>query len=109
MADHKVQHINKELSHINLSEEQSNAAKEILFEFRTQLKEFKKFKDETELKKKDLFLKDYLSIHDIETLDKSVDIMAREIEKNFLTKMHSLLSIDQRISFVKYIDDWEVK
>lgn len=109
MADHKVQHINKELSHLNLSEEQNNAAKEILFEFRTQLKEFKKFKDETELKKKDLFLKDHLNIHDIETLDKSVDVMARDVEKNFLMKMHSILNIDQRISFVKYIDDWEVK
>ncbi|MDT8339781.1 MAG: hypothetical protein RQ763_11360 [Sulfurimonas sp.] len=109
LADHKVQHINKELSHLNLSKEQSFVIKEILYEFRTQLKEFKKFKDETELKKKDLFLKEHLNIDDIESLDSKLDAKSREIEKNFLMKIHAVLSKEQKMDFVNYFDDWEVK
>ncbi|MBE0514827.1 hypothetical protein [Sulfurimonas sp.] len=109
LADHKVQHINKELSHLNLSKEQSFVVKEILYEFRTQLKEFKKFKDETELKKKDIFLKEHLNIDDIESLDSKLDAKSREIEKNFLMKIHAVLSREQKMDFVNYFDDWEVK
>ncbi|WP_314153094.1 hypothetical protein [Sulfurimonas sp.] len=83
--------------------------KEILYEFRTQLKEFKKFKDETELKKKDLFLKEHLNIDDIESLDSKLDAKSREIEKNFLMKIHAVLSKEQKMDFVNYFDDWEVK
>lgn len=109
LADHKVQHINKGLSHLNLSKEQSFVVKEILYEFRTQLREFKKFKDETELKKKDIFLKEHLSIDDIESLDSKLDAKSREIEKNFLMKIHAVLSKEQKMDFVNYFDDWEVK
>ncbi len=108
-ADHKVQHINKELSHLNLSKEQNIIVKEILFEFRTQLKEFKKFKNETEEKKKDIFMKEYLNIDDIENLESDLDAKSREIEKSFLMKIHAVLTQEQRMGFVDYFDDWEVK
>jgi len=109
LAEHKIQHINKELSHLNLTKEQSSELKEILFEFRAQLKEFKKLKNETESRKKDIFVKEYLNIDDIESLESDLDTRSREIEKNFLTKIHAVLTQEQRMGFVSYFDDWEVK
>lgn len=109
LADHKIHHINKELSHLNLSKEQKIIVKEILFEFSAQLKEFKRFKDEIELKKKELFLKEDINIDEIESLNIKSDTRSREIEKNFLIKIHAVLNKDQKAGFAKYFDDWEVK
>lgn len=109
LADHRIQHINKELSHLNLTKEQSVALKEILSEFRTELKEFKKFKNEIESKKKDIFVREHLNIDDIESLDSELDERSIEIEKSFLAKIHTVLTHEQRVGFVNYFDDWEVK
>ncbi len=49
---HNERHINKELSHLELSKAQNTEVKVILKVFRTQLKEFKEFKENVEKKRK---------------------------------------------------------
>ncbi len=52
-SDNHHRHINKELSHLNLSKKQSRQIKKILKEFRVQLKEYRELKEEIENKRRD--------------------------------------------------------
>ena len=106
---HNERHINKELSHLELSKKQNKQIKHILKEFRKQLEEFEEFKKDIEVKRKELFLKDVFETEGLDKLDHILDEKAHEIEKNFLTKMHSVLTPSQRKKFIRYFDDWEVE
>lgn len=107
--DHDGRHINKELSHLGLSKEQNVEIREILHDFRVELKEFEIFKKEIEKRKKELFLREAFSSDELDKLSQKLDIKAREIEGNFLSKMHSMLNLKQRTRFINHFDDWEVK
>ncbi|MDA3907474.1 MAG: hypothetical protein PF437_00145 [Sulfurimonas sp.] len=99
---HKKRHINKELSHLNLSKEQSKKIKKILKEFRHDLKEFREYKE-------DIFLKDRLDTKELDRLNRALDAKSYEIENRLLVGMHSILSKKQRREFIHYFDDWEVR
>jgi Spy/CpxP family protein refolding chaperone len=105
----KKHHINKELSHLELSKEQHSEVKIILKEFRTELKEYKEFEEEIEDKRKDLFIEDNLNTTEIDKLNNVLDNKAHEIEKKFLIKMHTILTPKQRKKFIDYFDDWNVQ
>lgn len=106
--DHEHRHINKELSHLNLSKEQSIEIKEILRDFRGELQEFEVFKKEIEEKRKDLFLREDFDYNELEKLNQKLDLRAREIEKNLLIKIHVILNLKQRVRFINHFDDWKV-
>jgi len=106
---HEKHHINKELSHLKLSKEQHIEVKTILREFRIELKEYKEIEEEIEDKRKDLFTENDLNTTKIDNLNKVLDNKAHEIEKNFLIKMHTILTPKQRKKFIDYFDDWKVK
>jgi periplasmic protein CpxP/Spy len=106
---HNERHINKELSHLELSKAQNTEVKVILKVFRTQLKEFKEFKENVEKKRKNLFMQDSFDANELDKLNLSLDEKAHAIEKSFLTKMHTILTIQQREKFIHYFDDWEVE
>ncbi|MDQ1264243.1 MAG: hypothetical protein QG559_1244 [Campylobacterota bacterium] len=108
-GDEEHHHRNKELSHLELSKEQGVQMKKILKDFRTELKEFDELKDDIENAKKELFLKENLDIVQLDKLNAKTDSRAREIEVNFLIKVHALLHPKQRERFIYYFDDWEVK
>ena len=106
---HNERHINKELSHLELSKTQNIQVKVILKEFRGQLKEFKEFKEDIQKKRENLFAQDSFDAKELDKLNLSLDDKAHAIEKSFLTKMHTILTARQREEFIHYFDDWEVK
>lgn len=109
LADKDHYHINKELSHLDLSKEQSVQIREVLKDFRAELKEFEKLKEDMEYKKKELFLKENLDTAQLDKFNSRLDARAGEIEVNFLKKVHTILHPKQRERFIYYFDDWEVK
>ncbi len=106
---HSEKHMHKELSHINFSKPQKKELKEILKNFRFDLHEFREYKEEIEEKRKTLFTKDELDLQELGKLNNQLDLKARTIENNFLTKVHAILTPKQREEFIHYFDDWEVK
>lgn len=101
-------HVSKELSHLQLTPTQYERLKRILSRYRESLKTYRRFKEETEAKRDRLFLQDDLNITAVKALQESLDARAREIERRFLRDMHTLLTPQQRQSFLYYFDDWEV-
>ena len=105
---HSERHINKELSHLNLSKEQNRKIKKILKEFRFDLKEFREYKEEIQGKREKIFTREVLNTKELDKLNRTLDVKAHEIENNFLKKIHAILSTMQRKKFIYYFDDWEV-
>ena len=95
---HNERHINKELSHLNLSKEQSKKIKKILKDFRHNLKEFREYKEKIEEKREDIFLKDVLDIKELDRLNSDLDALSHKIENRLLSKIHAILSKRQRES-----------
>ena len=106
---HNEHHINKELSHLNLSAEQNKEVKIILKELRVELKEFKDLAKEIEEKRKELFLRDSFEVKEINQLNHLLDDKAHAIENHFFQKIHLLLTKEQREKFMDYFDDWKVE
>ncbi len=106
---HSSKHINKELSHLNLSKNQSYEIKRILKDFRHRLKEYRKLKEDIEEKQEKLFIEDEFDVNGFNYLNEILDSKACEIENDLLKKIHLMLSAKQRKKFIKYFDDWEVE
>ena len=106
---HSKHHINKELSHLELSKEQNRQIKKILKEFRHDLKEFREYKEDIEEQREEIFLKNEFDTKELDKLNSALDTMSHEIENKLLTKIHVILSKKQRKKFIDYFDDWEVK
>jgi len=106
---HNERHINKELSHLNLSKVQSKKIKKILKDFRFELKEFREYKEELEDKRKKIFIKEIFDTQELNRLNQALDTKSSEIENKLLRSMHIILSKKQREEFIHYFDDWEVK
>ena len=106
---HQARHINKELSHLELSKEQRIEVKTILRQFATGSKEYKEFEEDIEEKRKDLFVADAFDTSEMDRLNKASDDKAHELEKRFLIKMRAILTPEQRKKFIDHFDDWKVK
>lgn len=102
-------HLNKELSHLNLSKEQNKKVRRILKNFRFDLKEYREYKEEIEAKRESIFTKDTFDTEKLDKLNMALDIKAHEIENRLLKSFHSILSKKQRREFIYYFDDWEVE
>ncbi|QOY51033.1 hypothetical protein [Candidatus Sulfurimonas baltica] len=102
-------HINKELSHLNLSKTQTIKVKKILKDFMSHLKEFREYKEEIKAKREKLFIDDVFKVDEIDRLNKALDAKSHEIENRLLESLHSILSQQQRKDFIYYFDDWEVE
>ncbi|MFA6196403.1 MAG: hypothetical protein WC656_07140 [Sulfurimonas sp.] len=106
---HNEHHINKELSHLDLSAEQNRELKTVLKEFRSELKAFKDLEKEVEEKRKEIFLNESLELKELDALNHLLDDKAHAIENSFLKKIHFILTIEQRKKFMDYFDDWKVE
>jgi len=106
---HNERHINKELSHLNLTKIQNKKIKKILKEFRFDLKEYRDLKDEIQKKREKLFIKDTLDIKALNKLNNTLDKKSDEIENRLLNSIHLILDKKQRRKFIYYFDDWEVE
>ncbi len=107
--EHSKRHINKELSHLNLTKEQHRKVKLILKDFRAELKMYRKFERAIDAQRKDVFLKEKFDTDRLDELNNKLDRKAHLIENRLLKKIHAILSLQQRIKFIHYFDDWEVE
>jgi len=106
---HDEKHINKELSHLELSKKQNIEVKHVLREFRDLLEEFEEFKVSVEKMRQELFLQEHFDTEKLDRLDSQIDEKAHSIEKFFLKQIHAILTVKQREKFIYYFDDWEVE
>ena len=107
-ADSK-QHINKDLSHLNLTKKQKKDIRDILKELRDELKSFREFKEEINIKRRIIFLNEHLNTNDLNKLNHDVSKKANFLENKILKKLHYLLTLKQREKFLYYFDDWKVE
>ena len=106
---HEYKHINKELSHLELSSKQNKQIKKLLKKFRVKLKEYQSLKKEIEHKRTTIFLRNKLDINELNNLNLILDTKAHSIENDFLRQIHPMLNKEQRVKFIDYFDDWEVE
>jgi hypothetical protein len=102
-------HLNKELSHLNLSKQQNTKIKRILKNFRFDLKEYREYKEEIEAKRENVFIQDVLDIEKLNEFNMALDTRSHVIENRLLKSIHSILNQKQRREFIYYFDDWEVE
>jgi hypothetical protein len=108
--DHKDHHYySKDLTYLKLNYEQKRSLKDILKEYRHDIKRYKKYKKKIFEDKEELFEEDTLNIKELHKLNRKISNQASQIEIDFLEKIHRILSEDQREKFIKYIDEWEVE
>ena len=99
----------KDLSYLHLTYEQKKELKDIVKEYRHDIKKYKKYKKKRLKEKKELFEEDQLDIQELQRLNQRVSTKASAIEIDFLKKIHKILSEEQREEFVDFIDDWEIE
>jgi len=108
-ADHDSDHIDKELSHLNLSNAQSEQIGIFLRTFRDDLYQYRSDKKKIAKQREEEFLKTDLNVTKLNELNIIIDNKARNIENRLLKNIHNILDSKQKIRFVKYFDDWKVK
>ena len=54
-------------------------------------------------------MKKKLDINKLNKLNSIIDTKARNIENKLLKDIHSILTYEQKVKFVKYFDDWKVR
>lgn len=105
----KGHHINKDVTHLDLSKEQKEAFKEVLKKFQHEIEEFREFKEDIFDKKRSLFLADTLDIEALDNLNRELYDKANKEENKMLSKIYHILNKEQRVKFVKYLEEWEVE
>ncbi|MDM5270580.1 hypothetical protein PGH07_00115 [Sulfurovum sp. zt1-1] len=110
--DHKEEHhhyYSKDLTYLNLSHEQQRSIKKVLKEYRKELKMYRELKENTIGSKQKLFEQERFDQNALITLDIKLAQKAAQIEANFLTNIHTILTKEQRKLFIKHIDEWEIE
>jgi DNA-directed RNA polymerase subunit L len=107
--DKKAYHINKDLTHLNLSQEQNEAMKKVLKKYQHEIEEFREFKEKINAKKQKLFLEESLDVEALGKLNHELYEKANKEEKTLLSRLHALLSPEQRVQFIRYFEEWEIK
>ena len=111
-ADHdgkKEHQLSKDLSYLELSQDQKERVKGILKQYRVDLKAFREFKEKMENQKEALLIQDRLNEEDLHVINQAISQKANTIESRFLLQMHTLLSPEQRQKFAQNLEEWEVE
>ena len=99
----------KDLTYLNLDHDQKKSLKHILKEYRKNIKHYRENKKEILKQKQIIFSQDDFDTTKLEKLNLEVAKLATQLEVKFLQQIHTLLSKEQRIKFIEYIDEWEVE
>ncbi|MGB5867135.1 MAG: hypothetical protein WBG69_04585 [Arcobacteraceae bacterium] len=99
----------KDLTFLDLTMQQKDILKDILKEYRHDVKKYKKFKKKILKKKQKLFENESLDLNKLEELNKQVALKASHIEIKLLEEIHTILSKEQRDKFIDFIDEWEIE
>ena len=108
--DGKKEHqLSKDLSYLELSQDQKERVKGILKQYRVDLKAFREFKEKMENQKETLLIQERLNEEDLHVINQAISQKANTIESRFLLQMHTLLSPEQRQKFAQNLEEWEVE
>ena len=108
--DGKKEHqLSKDLSYLELSQDQKERVKVILKQYRVDLKAFREFKEKMENQKEALLIQERLNEEDLHVINQAISQKANTIESRFLLQMHTLLSPEQRQKFAQNLEEWEVE
>ena len=108
--DGKKEHqLSKDLSYLELSQDQKERVKGILKQYRIDLKAFREFKEKMENQKETLLIQERLNEEDLHVINQTISQKANTIESRFLLQMHTLLSPEQRQKFAQNLEEWEVE
>jgi len=110
--DHKEEHhhyYSKDLTYLNLGHEQQKSIKKVLKAYRKELKMYRELKEDTIGSKQKLFEQEGFNQNALITLDIKLAQKAAQIEADFLTNIHTILTKEQRKLFIKHIDEWEIE
>ncbi len=105
----KEHYYSKDLSYLNLNGFQMQIVREIIKEYREDLKEYRRLKNEAYQKKQRLFLSREFDAKKLREINSKLSKKSLQIEESFLKKMHKVLNEQQRLKFVWYIDEWEIE
>jgi len=105
--DHHYYH--KDLTYLNLDNDQKKSLKHILKKYRKNIKKYREKKEDIVEKKQEIFLEDDFDTEKIERLNQKISKKSTELEIKFLKQIHALLSKEQRKKFIEYIDEWEIE
>ncbi|WP_297441023.1 hypothetical protein [Sulfurimonas sp.] len=106
---HHTEHMQKEFSHIALTQVQKQQIKKVLQQFRYDLQEYRNLKNKIQKQKQRVFMKKTLNTKELEKINQKLYKKAIEVENNFLRQLHDILNKQQREQFLLYFDDWEVE
>jgi len=107
--DKKEYHINKDLTHLDLSKEQNEAMKKVLKKYQHEIEEFRELKEKINVKKQELFLEEPLDVEALSKLNRELYEKANKEENKLLSRVHALLTQEQRVQFIRYFEEWEIK
>lgn len=106
--EHGHHHYKKDLTFLDLKESQKNVIKNILNQYRIEIKDYKNYQKQVEEQKQKIFLSQKFDDVKMQKIDQELLKKASNIQINFLKKIHSVLTIQQRQKFIYYIDEWEI-
>lgn len=99
----------KDLTYLHLTKEQKKSLKNILKEYRHDVKKYRKYKKEVLELKQEMFSNDTFDTNTFKLLNEKVAIKASIIETALLEKIHTILTKEQREKFIDFIDEWEIE
>jgi Spy/CpxP family protein refolding chaperone len=102
-------HYSKDFTSLYLTSQQKDNLKDILKEYRHDVKRYRHYKKEALEEKEDLFSEDTLDTNKLTQLNQKVSLKASNIEIDFLEKIHEILSKEQREEFTDFIEEWEIE
>jgi len=105
----KEYHITKDLTHLDLSKEQKEAMKNVLKKYQHEIEEFRELKEKINAKKQKLFLEEPLDRVALSKLNYELYEKAIKEESTLLSRVHALLSPEQRVQFIRYFEEWEIR
>lgn len=105
----KEHHLSKDLSYLDLTSQQKEGAKNIIKQYRVELKAFREFKEKMEDQKEHVMMRDILKEEDLQAINQAINQKANTIENRFLLQMHILLTPEQRQKFARNLEEWEVE
>ncbi|MDX1809843.1 MAG: Spy/CpxP family protein refolding chaperone [Sulfurospirillaceae bacterium] len=102
-------HYKKDLTYLGLSKNQKEKIKNILKEYRKDIKDYREKREEISKEKQKVFLENSFDEMKLKSINGKINKLATEIEIRFLKRVHAILSNEQRRKFVKYINEWDIE
>ncbi|MDD5406730.1 MAG: Spy/CpxP family protein refolding chaperone [Sulfurovaceae bacterium] len=109
LADDDHHYYKKDLTFLQLTDEQKEPVKQILKNYREQVREYKVYEHDLLKQKQSVFLSKNFDASKIERINKNLELKASIIEIDLLSSIHKILNNEQRKKFANYIDEWEIE